>query len=134
FVALCDEAPDFLAGLMEAQPRCAAFHARRILELRERYAANDVAAAVAHALEFHAFSYSAVARIVEVRARPRTLEEDVAAETESKLRGLLGGERAGPRDLRVYDLPSIGDAATSPEQEPSCPAQPSTSMEPSKPE
>ena len=132
FVALCDEAGDFLAGLVEAHPRYAAHQARRILELRERFSATDVGAAVAHALDFHAFSYSAVARIVEVRARPRTLEEYVAAETESKLRGLLGGERAGPRDLRAYDMPPTTEAVTPPEQEPACPADRPTPKAPSK--
>jgi transposase len=135
FLALGDAAPDFLAGLVESQPRSAAFHARRILELRERFAANDVAAAIAHALDFRAFSHMAVTRIVEVRARPRTLDEHVTAETESKLRGLLSTERANPRDLHDYDLvPTTGHDA-SPEPEFSCPAEPPTVTKvPSKPE
>jgi hypothetical protein len=136
FLALGEYAGDFLAGLVETHPRYAAYHARRILELRERFAANDVAAAVAHALDFRAFSHRSVARIVEVRARPRTLDEYVAAETESKLRGLLFSDLAGPRDLRAYDLSTPpADRAAPAEQEPSCPSEPATSTkEPSKPE
>lgn len=103
FLALCDEAASFLHGLVGTQPRSAAYHARRILELRERYSAADVAAALGHAARFQAFSHAAVARILEVRAQPRTLEEYVAAETADKLRGLLGAERLRPRDLRSYD-------------------------------
>jgi transposase len=104
FLALGAPAEDFLRGVVETHPRSAAFHARRILELRERYAAPDVTLAIAHAASFRAFSYHAVARIVAVRARPRTLEEYVAAETESKLRGLLGEAKCDVRDLRHYDL------------------------------
>jgi len=138
FLALGDVAGDFLRGLCETHPRSAAYHARRILELRERYAAPDVAAAMAHALTFHAFSANAVARIVEVRARPRTLDEYVAAETESKLRGVFQAERLVPRDLRSYDveLPPAEKLVT-PEQnhateEPPCPTD--SSQDPSKPQ
>jgi transposase len=130
FLALCDAAPDFLCGLVETHPRSAAYHARRILELRERYAAPDVAAAITHALSFKAFSYTAVTRIVEVRARPRTLDEYVTAEAESRLRGVLQSERLAPRDLKSYDVPA-GPAST---EEPPCDTEPSPTKAPSKPE
>jgi transposase len=116
FLALGEAAGDFLRGLVETHPRSAAYHARRILELRERYAAPDVAAAMVHALSFRAFSANAVARIVEVRARPRTLDEYVAAETENRLRGLLSSERLQPRDLRSYDVELPTDTHQPPEQ------------------
>jgi transposase len=146
FLALGEAAGDFMRGLCETHPRSAAYHARRILELRERYAAPDVAAAMAHALAFHAFSANAVARIVEVRARPRTLDEYVAAETEGKLRGLLSGERLVPRDLRSYDvaLPPVEPPPVEPPstpaqdpatKEPPCPSEPSPpTTDPSKPQ
>ncbi|HEX2816462.1 MAG TPA: hypothetical protein VHN39_08710, partial [Phenylobacterium sp.] len=136
---------------VETQPRSAAYHARRILELRERYAAPDVVAAMAHALAFRAFSANAVARIVEVRARPRTLDEYVAAETEGKLRGLLSGERLVPRDLRSYDVslpplpPPPADTESAPaacettdeipatEEPPPCPTEMPPSQDPTKP-
>jgi transposase len=141
FLALGEVAGDFLRGLVETHPRSAAYHARRILELRERYAAPDVAAAMVHALSFRAFSANAVARIVEVRARPRTLDEYVAAETESKLRGLLSSERFEPRDLRSYDV-ELPPAAQQPTQktvgeateETPCPTDSSPTKDPTKPE
>lgn len=104
---------------------------------------------MAHALSFRAFSANAVARIVAVRARPRTLDEYVAAETEGKLRGLLSGERLAPRDLRSYDVPpppapttaapAKSDGADETEeiedtQEPPCPIETRTSQDPTKPE
>jgi len=115
FLALDEVAAEFLAGLVETHPRSAAFHARRILELRERYAAPDVAAALVHAHRFRAFSANAVARIVTARARPRTLDEYVAATTESKLQGVLATSHTTPRDLTDYDLaPPQSDAALPP--------------------
>lgn len=138
FLALGEVAGDFLRGLCETHPRSAAYHARRILELRERYAAPDVMAAMAHAFTFRAFSANAVARIVEVRARPRTLDEYVAAETESKLRGLLSTERLEPRDLRSYDVELPPNEPPSPPQdhatqESPCPSptEPNPSTDPS---
>lgn len=137
FLALGEMAGVFLRGLVETHPRSAAYHARRILELRERYAAPDVAAAMTHALAFHAFSANAVARIVEVCARPRTLDEYVAAETESKLRGLLQTERFTLRDLRSYDVaPPPAEqppAEESASKESPCPTEP-PSEEPNKPQ
>jgi len=132
FVALCDAAGDFLRGLVEAHPRSAAYHARRVLELRERYAAPDVAAALTHALHFKAFSYTAVARIVQVRARPRTLDEYVTAEAQSRLRGLLQDERLAPRDLTSYDVPAAAAASTP--KEPPWDTAPNPTSPPSKPE
>jgi len=128
FLALGDAASDFLCGLIKSLPRSAAYHARRILELRERYAAPDVAAALAHALRFSAFSSHAVVRIVEVRSRPRTLDEYVADQTRDRLRGLLEGERLAPRDLRAYDAA----ASPPPEEKAICPTDPKKT--PSKPD
>jgi transposase len=135
FVALCDGAAEFLAGLERTHPRSAAYHARRILELRERYSADDVARALAHALRFSAFSFGAVTRIVLMRARPRSLDEYVAAETEDKLRGLLSGERTRPRDLTAYDARHATDGEPALEKEPPCESNPSPKAKPtSKPE
>jgi len=127
FLALDPSAHEYLAGLVETHPRSAAYHARRILELRERYAAPDVARALTHALAFRAFSYAAVTRIVEVRARPRTLDEHVTAQTESRLFGLLADERLRPRDLSAYDQ------CPDPTEDSTCPSDPTPSKT-SKPE
>jgi hypothetical protein len=103
FLGRGEIAGEFLAGLCATHPCSAAFHARRILELRERYAAPDVAAALAHAHSFRAFSAPAVARIVAARARPRTLDEYVAAAAESKLRGVLATDRRWTRLTQLED-------------------------------
>jgi hypothetical protein len=45
-----------------------------------------------------------VACIVELRPALAPFDEYVAAETESKLRGLLSTESLEPRDLRSYEV------------------------------
>lgn len=109
FEGLGDAAADFLHGLEGTQRRAVAHHARKILALRERYDSADVAAALAHALRFGAFDHAAVARILHVRARPRTLDEYVADATRERLARFIGDCTTEPRDLAEYDaLPCIG--------------------------
>ena len=133
FCALCEPAAEYLEGLIRTHPRSAAYHARRILELRERYSAVDVASALVHALSFQAFSFTAITRIVEARARPRTLDEYVAERTEDKLRQMLRDERLRPRDLSTYDQRARSPVAgTSPPETPAT-ATPATVESPPPP-
>lgn len=119
FAELGDAATDFLRGLEGSQRRAVAHHARKILALRERYDSADVAAALAHALRFSAFDHAAVARILHVRARPRTLDEYVADSTRERLARFIGECATEPRDLAEYDaLPCIGNVTQETE---SCP-------------
>ena len=75
----------FISGLVVAQPRLAAYHARQILLLRERYATADLVSALGHAHSFGAFDHHAVARILAARAAPRTLAEYVAEDAARRL-------------------------------------------------
>lgn len=109
FAELGDAAADFLRGLEATQQRFVAHHARKILALRERYDSADVAAALSHALRFGAFDQGAVARILHVKARPRTLDEFVADATRERLSRFIGECNTEPRDLGEYDaLPCLG--------------------------
>ena len=130
FAELGDDAADFLRGLEGSQRRAVAHHARKILALRERYDSADVAAALTHALRFSAFDHAAVARILHVRARPRTLDEYVADATRERLARFIGECTTEPRDLLEYDaLPCIGhmtrETAPCPEPNPDPPRPPS---------
>lgn len=110
FAELGDAAADFLRGLEGKQRRSVAHHARKILALRERYDSADVASALTHALRFGAFDHAAVARILHVKARPRTLDEYVADATRERLSRFIGECNTEPRDLGEYDaLPCIGN-------------------------
>lgn len=130
FAELGDDAADFLRGLEGTQRRAVAHHARKILALRERYDSADVAAALTHALRFSAFDHAAVARILHVRARPRTLDEYVADATRERLARFIGECTTEPRDLTEYDaLPCIGhmtrETAPCPNPNPDPPRPPS---------
>jgi len=74
FLALGDAAEPFLKGLLQKYPRQCGAHARHILQLKESYRAEDIHAALEHALRYGAFEAAAVKRILEVRFTPRTLE------------------------------------------------------------
>lgn len=122
-------AGDFLAALERAQPRSAAYHARQILALRERYQTSDVLAAIDHARQYGAFAYHAIERILIVQAAPRRLDEYVAEATEKKLATIVRQSRTEPRDLSAYDaLPNWSRPAT---QGPSACPSPAPDADPS---
>lgn len=103
FADLGEEAARFLSGLEAAQPRSAAYHARLVLLLRERFSTQDLSAALAHAVSYGAFEHRAVERILVSRAVPRSLDEYVAEATTKKLSTVLGESDTEPRDLDEYD-------------------------------
>jgi len=86
-----DAADRFLVGLERAQPRSAAYHARRILALREGYQTDDVVAAMDHALQCGTFEHHAIERILASRAAPRRLDEYIYRPVRSCL-GPANGE------------------------------------------
>jgi len=120
FEDLGEPAARFLQGLESAQPRSAAYHARLVLALRERFSTADLVASLAHALQFGAFEHGAVERILVARAAPRGLGEYVAEATARKLSSVLGESGTPPRDLEEYDqLPCW---STPPATEDPCPS------------
>lgn len=122
FDALGEEAARYFHGLWDRQPRSAAYHARKILALRERYHSGDLAAAIRHALAYSAFDHAAVARIVEARATPRTLDEYIADRSRRRLERWLGEHATEPRSLDEYDaLPCISAKRPSRKEAPTCP-------------
>lgn len=103
FDALGDGAADFFAGMLRRDERQGGYHARQILLLRDRFSSDDIAAALRHAHMFGAYEHLAVARILEARASPRTLDEFVAEEAATRLKQRWGNIETKPRDLREYD-------------------------------
>ena len=77
FEDLGDGARDFFTGLTRLGTRQCSYQARQVLLLRERFTSDDLALALGHAKTYGAFEHRAVARILEARARPRTLAEYV---------------------------------------------------------
>jgi transposase len=74
FLALGESAQAFLVGLKEKHPTRCGYHARMILNMKERFHCLDIEKALTHALSYYAFDADAVKRILTARATPRTLE------------------------------------------------------------
>jgi len=111
----------FLQGLESMQPRSAAYHARLVLALRERFSTADLMVALTHATQFGAFDHHAVERILAARSTPRGLDEYVAESTARKLASVLGESDTTPRDLNEYDQLPCWSRSTPPARETPCP-------------
>ncbi len=113
FEGLGDGAADFFAGLERLGPRLCGHHLRQILLLRERFGSEDIARALRRAHAYGAYEHLAIRRILDVTAKPRTLDEYVAEETQRRVAGRLGKDDTRPRDLDEYDrLPVLSAPAT----------------------
>ena len=111
---------DFLANLAATQ-RSGAYHARKILALRDRYATDDLAWALAHAHKYQAFDSSSVERILQSRARPRRLDEYVTERTAEKLDQVVRQSRTEPRSLEDYDALPLARFSVPGREEQTCP-------------
>jgi transposase len=103
YEAMGDGGASFFRVLSQGPTRTWSGPARRILTLRQRYATEDIDAALGHAARYGALSHDAVVRILEARHRPRHLDEYVAAETASRLEAALGRAPTERSDLSEYD-------------------------------
>lgn len=122
FAAFDERAAAFLAALERAQPRSAAYHARKILTLRERFGTDDVVRALAHAHAYGALEHQSVERILLARGTPRRLDEYVAGELAQRLDP--PGACTEPRDLTEYDALPTDDPSPEPTGERVCPDEP----------
>lgn len=105
----------FFQLLSSGPARSWSLPARRILTLRDRYATEDLDAALGHAARYGALGYDPVQRILEARHRPRDFEQYVAAETAQRLGESLGQDRTKRSDLTEYD--QLPDSAGNSEQD-----------------
>jgi transposase len=121
FRDLGEPAERFLQGVEAAQPRSAAYHARLVLHLRERFSTRDLVAALAHAVQFGAFDHRSIERILAARAAPRSLDEYVAEAMAKKLATVLGENDTEPRELQEYDQLPCCERPSPPERNDPCP-------------
>jgi transposase len=103
FDDLGDHAAAYFKQLLGRGTRVCSFHARQVLRLRERYDTEDLTAALKQAHAFGALEHTAVERILEAKARPRTLAEYIVEQTTERIEQRLGREQTAPRDLAEYD-------------------------------
>jgi len=74
FVSFGEAAEDFLAGLLNKNPRNIGFQVRHILNLKAQFNSDDIHRALMHAMRYNAYDAKSVERILAVKAQPRTLE------------------------------------------------------------
>ena len=65
--------------------RCGKNEAARVLGLLATYHRDDLARALARAVRYRAYSWSAVERILAAQARPRSVWESLEAEAQEQL-------------------------------------------------
>jgi hypothetical protein len=102
FLALGEHAEEFLRGLTSNRTKNSGFHARYILQQKERYHCDDINRALAHAARYHAYDCKAVERILLAKAQPRTLESIRNEEADRQLRAAM--PRIEQRPLADYSV------------------------------
>ena len=109
----------FLDGLLAAR-RNAKDEAQKVLALLGTYAATDLLQALERAVQYRAFSLSAVERILAVTARPKSLLQILADEARERLAELHPHPAVPPRPTSAYqsllEEPADGQAQAHPDQ------------------
>lgn len=105
FIRLGEAAESYYEGLRAQRGRGAGYHLQRILKLADRYSADAVCGAMAHAARFGNYSADAVARVLtghELRgSAPR--EHGEAPPPPDRVRRWLEGMHVEHSDLADYD-------------------------------
>jgi hypothetical protein len=102
FLALGEEAEEFLRGLQQTHSKNPGFHARYILHLKERYHSDDINQALGHACRYHAYDGKAIERILTAKSTPRTLESIRNERASEQLRAAL--PKINQRSLAEYSV------------------------------
>jgi transposase len=101
FAAFGEEALAF-AKRVAAQQRYGRKELGAILALQRDYRADDLAAAMRHAARFLAHDARSVARILQARAQPRTLQDQLADKAKERIRSAMADTPFAQRDLAEY--------------------------------
>jgi transposase len=110
----------FLESLLSKQ-RCGRRQAQRALVLFRSYAREDVLAALERAIQFHAYSYSSLERILSVLASPKSSWATLTDAQQDLLQDLTDGQCIGPRGSAEYQHLLFDDEhphANTPDQTP----------------
>ena len=93
----------FLDELVRTR-RCGKNEAARVLGLLATYHREDLARALERATRYHAFSWSAVERILAAQARPRSMREALVAEAQEQLDDILRQAPVAARPTADYQV------------------------------
>lgn len=95
-----DAGAAFAAGVVRKQ-RYRGAHLARVLALREKYATDDLVAALQRAVDYRAFDSKVIERILQASATPRVLPDSAAVEATARLREAV--RSTSPRPLQAYE-------------------------------
>jgi transposase len=84
----------------------------RILSLRERYAAEDILHAIEHSNRYAAYSARSVERVLQVRAKPLSVGDMLAARTRERIKNTMAAAIVGQRPLAAYQYLLKGPATS----------------------
>jgi transposase len=101
-------AEDFAARL-RARRRYPGPELSHILGLQLTWSADDIVAALEHAMRYDAYDVRAVERILEARCKPRRLAEQIADATRGHIREVMKGHPVEQRPLSSYETLRTGD-------------------------
>lgn len=91
---------------------------QHILGLQVSWSADDIVAALAHAMKYAAYDARAIERILEARHQPRRLAEQIAAATRGHIREVMKEHPVEQRALSSYETLRTGDRSTTPDEVP----------------
>lgn len=102
YAELGETAGRFFEGLIQRR-RYGKDEAQKILALLEAYRREDLVAAIERAVQYGAYSRSAIERILAVMATPKTALDQMADQEARQLKSLLGDPPVPPRSGKEYD-------------------------------
>lgn len=108
--------------------RRAAAELGAIVEMQADYRLEDILAAIEHAGRFGAYGAAPIARILAVRASPRTAAEQVAEQARRHVRASMAAKPVLQRPLGAYAA-LLGATAPMPENQPTRPGRIRTEAE-----
>ncbi len=99
--ALGEVADVFAAGVVKRQ-QYRGVHLARTLQLRERYAVDDLLNAIERAVRYRAFDANTIERILEATATPRTLPDTGQRAAARRIQEIARQACVAPRPLEDY--------------------------------
>lgn len=93
----------FLEGLLRKQ-RCGKHQAKKILALLRGYRREDVQKALERAVNYHAYSFTSLQRILTIQAIPKAGWPALTEGQEALLRGLTEADSIPPRSSSEYQF------------------------------
>ena len=110
-LAAWGEVAETFGERLRARKRYAGPELTHLLALQLVWSAEDIVAALEHAMRYDAYDARAVERILEARFKPRSLEGQMAETTRTQIRNAMREHPVRQRSLTEYAALRAGDGA-----------------------